>query len=173
MLQFILTVLAILLFVGTAAWAGISAAPYVPSRTRDVARIIALAEIQPGERIVDCGSGDGRVVLAAAAAGATAIGYEISFLPWLISVIRGWMSPYRSRVRFYWKSFYSADLSDMDVVFAFLLPSGLQKLGKQLDQQKKSGRRILSFAWEIKNWTPELQDKPDPSVLALWRYRQV
>jgi hypothetical protein len=172
MWQFILTIVGILLIFGTAAWAGMSAAPYVPSRTRDVQRIIALAEITPGQLIVDCGSGDGRVVLAAAAAGATAVGYEVSFVPWLISVIRGWKSPYRARVKFYWKSFFGVDLSSYDVVFAFLLPSGLQKLGKQLDRQKKPGRRILSFAWEVKGWTPDLKDKPDPSVLALWRYRQ-
>ena len=172
MLQFLLTIFAILLIFGTAAWAGMSAAPYVPSRTRDVQRIIALAEIRPGDQIVDCGSGDGRVVLAAAAAGARAVGYEVSFIPWLISVIRGWRSPYRSRITFYWKSFYSVDLSEYDVVFAFLLPKGLQKLGAQLDQQKKIGRRILSFAWPIKNWIPDLKDKPESTTLALWRYRQ-
>lgn len=172
MWQFILSIVVILLVVGTAAWAGMSAAPYVPSRTRDVQRIIALAEITPGQVVVDCGSGDGRVVLAAAAAGAKAIGYEVSFVPWLISVIRGWRSPYRSQITFYWKSFFAVDLSSYDVVFAFLLPAGLKKLGKQLDQQKKPGRRVLSFAWEISGWTPEYKDKPDSTVLALWRYRQ-
>ena len=172
MWQFILIVLGILLVFGTAAWAGISAAPYVPSRMNDVHRIIALAEIQPSETIIDCGSGDGRVVLAAAAAGAIAIGYEISFVPWLISVIRGWRSPYRSRIKFYWKSFFQVNLSSYDVVFAFLMPGAVQKLASQLERQPKVGRRVLCFAFAVKNWTPDKKDKPNDQTLALWRYRR-
>ena len=60
----------LIVVVGTAAWAGIRAAPFVPSRGRDVQRIMRLSEIKPGETFVDCGCGDGRLVLAAAALGA-------------------------------------------------------------------------------------------------------
>ena len=98
MWQFILTIVGILLIFGTAAWAGMSAAPYVPSRTRDVQRIIALAEMTPGQLIVDGGSGDGRGVLAATSAGAPAAGYEVSLRPWRISLILAGKCPSRCRV---------------------------------------------------------------------------
>ena len=51
-------------------------APYVPSRSREVQRLFAEAlPIGKGDVVLDIGSGDGVVLMAAAQQGARAIGY--------------------------------------------------------------------------------------------------
>lgn len=57
-------------------------APYAPSVKNRLDAMLDLANIQPGDKAVDLGSGDGRVVIAMAQAGAEAHGYEIN--PWLV-----------------------------------------------------------------------------------------
>jgi len=56
--------------------------PYVATKRDKIETIIKLAQIKPKETVVDLGSGDGRLIFAAARAGAHAIGYEIN--PFLI-----------------------------------------------------------------------------------------
>lgn len=50
---------------------------FVPSDDATVSAIMALADLRPGDRLIDLGSGDGRILRAAVARGATAVGYEI------------------------------------------------------------------------------------------------
>src|SRR3989338_7482884 len=55
-------------------------APFVPTGQRDLKKILEVARIVPGELVYDLGSGDGRVVRAAARRGARAVGIEQSWL---------------------------------------------------------------------------------------------
>ena len=60
--------------------------PYVATKKDKIETIIKLARIKPKETVVDLGSGDGRLIFAAARAGAHAIGYEIN--PFLVVLTR-------------------------------------------------------------------------------------
>src|SRR3989344_9080791 len=60
--------------------------PYVATKRDKIKTIIKLAQIKKGQTVVDLGSGDGRLLFTAAAAGAKAIGYEIN--PFLILLTR-------------------------------------------------------------------------------------
>ena len=53
-------------------------APYIPSGEKEVDKIISLAKIKPGDRVVDLGSGDGRIVIGFAKQGTEAHGYEVN-----------------------------------------------------------------------------------------------
>lgn len=136
--------LGILVFVLTAAisaaWASWRAAPYVPTWGSDVQRLLDLAEVKAGERVVDLGSGDGRIVLAAAKRGATATGYEISVLPYLVSILRRLWSPVRMRTAFRFVDLFHADLQSVDVVIVFLLPSSVKKLVPKFQAELRPGQ---------------------------------
>src|SRR3989344_831629 len=60
--------------------------PYVATKKEKIETIIKLAQIKPHETAIDLGSGDGRLLLAAAQKGARAIGYEIN--PFLVLLTR-------------------------------------------------------------------------------------
>src|SRR3990167_6554218 len=59
---------------------------YVPTGRTKIKKIIELANIKPGDRAVDLGSGDGRLVIALAKSGGESHGYEIN--PWLVRLAR-------------------------------------------------------------------------------------
>lgn len=52
-------------------------APFVPLPASVIKNIINLAEVKEGDVFYDLGSGDGRVVIAAALKGAKAVGIEL------------------------------------------------------------------------------------------------
>ena len=51
--------------------------PYVPTPWAEIAGMLSRADIAPGCRVLDVGSGDGRLVIASAALGADATGIEL------------------------------------------------------------------------------------------------
>jgi 16S rRNA A1518/A1519 N6-dimethyltransferase RsmA/KsgA/DIM1 with predicted DNA glycosylase/AP lyase activity len=61
-------------------------AVFAQTQQSSIHKIITLANPKPGQKAVDVGSGDGRLVIALAKSGVQAHGYEIN--PWLVLVSR-------------------------------------------------------------------------------------
>lgn len=144
-MTFLLNVL-IFLVIGSAAFGAWSAAPYLPTRKTDVARMVKLAGIKPGDRVYDLGCGDGRLVFAAAAAGAEAIGVEVFILPYLYARLQ---SLWHKNTRILFGDFYNFDLKGADAVFIFLTGKAYPKLAKKLERELKTGARVVVSAWPI------------------------
>lgn len=130
--------------------------PYVPSREDQVACMISIAKIQPTDRIVDLGSGDGRLLIAGVQAGALhATGYEI--LPSLVrqSKKKIMQLPLNSRITILRQSFWHANLSDATVVFLYQIPYAMKRLERLLQNELPEGARVVSNAFSFPNWKPE------------------
>lgn len=161
----------IFLLVGTLAYGGILAAPWVPLRKKDVKRALALARLKPGEALYDLGSGDGRIIIAAGKDfGAKAIGYEVAFLPYLYSYVKILIMGLYGRVGVKYKNFFKEDLSGADVVISFLLPRAMVALKEKYIRELKPGTRIVSCVWLIPGWIPELIDKPSKNDVKIYLY---
>lgn len=171
-LWWLLALLAVFVVAGTAAWAGWRAAPYVPTRQADVERMLALAELRPGELVYDLGAGDGRFVLSAAKRGARAVGYEISFLPYWVARLRLALARIGSAGRMEFHDFFHQSLAAADVVVCFLTPAAMAKLGPKFTAELRPGTRIVSYAFAIPGWTPLRKDKPTPRTMAVYLYRR-
>jgi SAM-dependent methyltransferase len=144
-----------LLFLTSFAYAGLKGAPWVPSRRDDTQRFLVFADIKKGDIVYDLGSGDGRIIIAAARAGADAHGYELSLLPYLISQIRRFFSNDRARIHFHFKNFWRIDLRRADLVYLFLTPPAYAKLKIKFEKELKPGARVVSYVWPIEGWNPE------------------
>src|SRR5262249_4602182 len=83
-------ILALLAVAVAFAVGGLAGAPYVPIRRRDSRALLDLAELKPGQTLVDLGSGDGQLLALAAARGIRGIGYEINPVMVLVSRIVCW-----------------------------------------------------------------------------------
>ncbi|HSX41180.1 MAG TPA: methyltransferase [Candidatus Saccharimonadales bacterium] len=121
-------------------------APYLPMRRREAERALDLLDLKPGQTLVDLGSGDGAVLIAAARRGVNGIGYEINPLVWLVSLVR--IIPYRGRISIHLGDMWRADLSQADGVFIF----GIGRYMGRFDQLlKKANRplRVVSYAFEL------------------------
>ncbi|MDD5110126.1 MAG: hypothetical protein PHI63_02835 [Patescibacteria group bacterium] len=129
-------------------------APYVPSGRRTTERMLDLGELKPGERMVDLGSGDGRIVIAAAQRGAQAHGVEIN--PWLIcfSRMRARWTGVGTRASFRCGSLWAEPLGAYDVVTVYGLGPIMGKLERKLEAELKPGARVVSHAFHFPHWLP-------------------
>lgn len=128
-------------------------APYVGLEGEVLEQAIGLARIQPGETFYELGSGDGRVVIAAALRGANVYGIEIDSLrAWYSKV---WIRLLRlNNAHIIQKNFFDVDLSNADIVFMYLLPKTNEKLEPKLAQELKPGTRVISIAFQFPDWKP-------------------
>lgn len=143
------------LFLGTFAYAGLKAAPWFATWSKDIERFLKLAEIKPGQKFYDLGCGDGKLVFAAAGAGAQAVGYEISLLPYLIALSRSFNI---KNTKIIFKDFWKADLSDADVVYIFLTPKVNPKAKAKLEKELKKDSKVIAYSWPVEGWTPVKSD---------------
>jgi SAM-dependent methyltransferase len=122
----------------------ITGAPFVPSTKPVSLSMIRLARIKKGMIVYDLGSGNGKLLFLAAEKGAVAKGLEINPFLVLYSNFRTFFSPYRNLIHTYWKNFWTADMSDADVVLIYLLPWRMETLERMLITKLKKGTCIVS-----------------------------
>jgi len=166
MLYLVLVVLIIILF--SFAYAFFRAIGWIPMWSKDVATVIKLADLKPGDKFCDLGCGEGKVVVAAAKNGAQAVGYELSLLLYIIAKIRSWFS--RGKVQIKFRDFWLVDLSEMDAVFFFLIPRIFPKMKEKLERELKPGARVVIYVWPMKGWQPEKVVKRENGP-AIYLYR--
>lgn len=137
----------------------VTGGPFVPSSKRAVEAMIHLADLVPGQTVIDVGSGDGRVLFAAAREGANAIGLEINpYLVWYTR-FRAILGPYRGRVTVLWKNLWKADLSSADVVFVYLIPWRMEDLAEKLEDELKPGALVVSNSFIFPGWKIVREDR--------------
>lgn len=150
-------IVAILLFLAIGI-GGLSLAPWVPTRRRDIGRVMRIAGLTPGQTFYDLGCGDGRVAAAAGRQSARAIGLEMSVMMYLVCLARKALG---SRAEYRLANAMTTDLSDADVVYVYGLFSTLKDMLKpKLERELKPGAKVISYAFRIEGWTPAVIDRP-------------
>ena len=160
------------LLAGMAGAAGRAAAqldidvPFVVTPDHVTRAMLDLAGVKPGDFVLDLGSGDGRIVIAAAREfGARGLGVEI--VPDLVerSRVNAKKAGVADRVEFRVQDLFATDLSRATVITMYLLPDVNLQLRPRL-QALKPGTRIVSHDWDMGDWKPdrvvtiEVPDKP-------------
>jgi len=129
--------------------------PDVRTPPEVVVEILRLARVGPGDTVYDLGSGDGRIVLAAARDfGARGVGIELD--PDLVaeSARNAWRAGVTERTRFLQQDIFHADISEATVVTLYLSPDVNLRLRPKLLSQLKPGSRIVSHDFPIGDWQP-------------------
>lgn len=128
-------------------------APYLPTLRKQTEIALDLLEVKSGMTILELGSGDGSVALAAAKRGAKVTGYELN--PILVVVSRLRCIRYKSKVKIIWGNYWAKDWPLTDGIFVFLLDKYMDKLDTKIIQQYKGTHvKLVSFAFEIPNKKP-------------------
>ena len=127
---------------------------FVASRNEAVEKIIAIAKIKPGMKAADLGSGDGRIVIALAKAGAEAHGYEINPLLVWLSRLKIRKEKLENKAFIHWKSFWRCDFTCFDVVTIYGINYIMKNLEKKLQRELQSGAKVISNAFTFPNWIP-------------------
>ncbi len=154
-LQLVFLIL-LLVVLGSVAFATLSAAPWVPLPKKDVRRMVAHANIKPGETVYDLGCGDGRVLIEVARAmNAKAIGFEISILMYVVALLRVYLSGQSKNIKIHLKNFYKTDFKEADVILCFLTPNAMRNLKTKVESELKFGARFLSYVFPINGIKPK------------------
>jgi len=144
--------------------------PYYPSSpaVRD-----AVADLLPERalRVIDIGSGFGGLVLdlAARRLDSCFAGIELAPLPWLISVLRARLRAIP--VHFLFGDYARLDLSQYDIVFAYLSPAAMPVLWNKARAEMCAGSWLLSYEFEVPDMPPELILQPEKGGPNLYGWR--
>lgn len=130
--------------------------PYIPSTQQNVDEMLRLAAVQPGDVVYDLGSGDGRVVIAAARDwGARGVGIELDSKLVAHSREEAIRAGVADRVGFREGDVFAANLSDATVVTLYLLTSLVHRLQPKLLAELKPGTRIVAHDYGFEGWRPD------------------
>ena len=144
-----------LLALGSGGVAAAEEVPFVTTPDRVALAMLEIADVGPNDRVIDLGSGDGRiVVLAAKQFGARGLGVEI--VPELVrqSRLNAQQAGVAQRAEFREEDLFKTDLSDASVITMYLLPEVNLQLRPAL-LALEPGTRIVSHDWDMGDWPPD------------------
>jgi SAM-dependent methyltransferase len=143
-------------------------APFVPSPDDIVERMLDLAEVTAEDRVIDLGSGDGRIAIAAGRRGARALGVDID--PGLVSraYFRARDAELTPRVSFRRENLFETRLRDADVLTLYLMPEINIRLRPRILNEMQPGARVVSHAFDMGDWTHDGFATVDGRRVFLW-----
>ncbi len=176
-----LLALGILLLAGTTvspavSQDGRSLAPFVPTPNDVVDRMLKLAGVTEDDIVYDLGCGDGRIVIAAARNfGARGVGVDIDPQRIAEANANAELAGVQHLVEFIEQDAMEVDVSDATVVTLYLLSSSNARLRPILTRQLRPGARIVSHAFNMGTWEPDIVDRFEDArgstrTLYLWRH---
>jgi SAM-dependent methyltransferase len=141
---------------------------WVPTPPELVEKMLDMARVTASDYVIDLGSGDGRMVIAAARRGARALGVE--FNPDLVALSRHKAAEagVQDRATFVQDDMFEADISKATVMALYLLPEVLNRLRPKL-AALPAGSRIVTNTFgfeEWENWEPDERDNVEGLICA-------
>jgi protein-L-isoaspartate O-methyltransferase len=152
-------------------------APYYPTPPSIVQKMLEISSLQPGEKMFDLGSGDGRIVLAAASkfkADATGVELDESLVRQSSEEIR--RRGLQKTANIIQGDILKQDYSSADVVTVYLLPKAMQLVRPILEKQLKKGTRVVAHDFDMTGWKPEkvetIEDDGEGRSHTIYLYRR-
>jgi predicted RNA methylase len=146
-----------------------SLAPFVATPADVVDRMLRLASVGPRDVVFDLGSGDGRIVIAAAKTfGARGVGIDIDPERTREATANARAAGVADKVSFVTDDVLTADVSPATVVMLYLSPSFNSRLAPKLMKELKPGTRIVSHAFDLGAWKPQQRVLVSDRPIFLW-----
>ena len=134
-------------------------APYVPTPPDVVNRMLALASVTSRDVVYDLGSGDGRIIIAAAQKlGARGVGVDIDPVRIAEAQRNAARAQVEHLVTFRLEDALDTDVSEATVVTLYLLSAQNVALRPILTRQLRPGARIVSHNFAMGDWEPDVVD---------------
>jgi hypothetical protein len=131
--------------------------PYLPTLRVQTNVALDLLHLKPGQTLLELGSGDGRVVRAAAARGLQVVGVELNPLLVIISRIVTWR--YRDKVRIIWGSYWHVTWPEADGIFTFMIGRQMTTLDAHIEAWHTKPLQLASFAFAIPGKQPAEENR--------------
>jgi len=150
---------------------------YVPTPQTVVDTMLQMANVGPADFVIDLGSGDGRVVIAAGKRGAQALGVDLDRHLLGVAIEAARREGVANRVAFREQNLFETDLRQATVITTYLLPEMNEKLRPKL-LDLKPGTRVVAHDYHMGDWLPDWREtlavpektvgNPGMSYIYLW-----
>ena len=142
---------------------------FVPTPFPVVDQMLAVAKVGPGDVLYDLGSGDGRIVIAAAKRfGIRATGIDIDPKRIEESNFNADTAGVRDRVNFRTADLFETDLREASVVTLYLLPALNVRLRPKLFNELAPGSRVVSHSFDMDDWKADSTLAVQARVIYYW-----
>ena len=161
------------IIVGSAAYAGVSAAPWVPTKPKQKRKLMKHVELKDNAHVYDLGCGTGTLLFASKKKNPTikATGFEISVLPYLIAKLKTWLRPKQYKnISIQFGNLFNQDISNADVIFVFLLSKSYPKLKAKFAKELKDDCIVIVEAWPLLP-VPNGQKIDEDGLLPVYIYK--
>lgn len=141
-------------------------APWVPTTSKFIRKMLRFANLKPGEILYDLGCGDGRILLIAAREfNARAIGIEINPLLVGIANFRVFIRQLQDQAQVRWGDIFNQDISNANIIIMYLLQITNNKMQDKLKKELEPGTRVLSYVFNFPEWQPIKVDEDNKLYL--------
>ena len=152
----ILVLVVVLVVTGMVLVPVLYGAPWHWTSQQNVRRLMEFCGARSGETLIDLGSGDGRIVLAAARDyGLKGIGIEIDPLKVRLAEQLAEKAGVADRTRFHHQNVFDADYSEADILYIYMSHQALDRLFPALIDRLKPGARVVCHRFCIRGQTPD------------------
>jgi predicted RNA methylase len=145
--------------------------PWLPTSRKNARKMLAMAKVKPGDVVYDLGSGDGRILfIAAKEFGAKAVGIEIDPFRYAYSKLMVRLHGLQDQVEVRFGNFFKHDLSQADVLTAYLLQRTNNRLIMKLIKELRPGTRVVANTFIFPGWL--VVDKDPKQQLYLYEVQE-
>ncbi len=142
---------------------------YVPTPNNVVQRMLEMAQVRSDDYVIDLGSGDGRVLVAAAKThGARGFGVDID--PERVKEARqnAQTAGVADRVEFRQQNLFETPVREATVLTMYLMPDINLKLRPRILSELRPGTRVVSHDFDMGDWKPEKELDVDGRKVYFW-----
>ncbi|NLC35750.1 MAG: SAM-dependent methyltransferase [Alcaligenaceae bacterium] len=142
--------------------------PYIKTPDAVVERMLELGQVGPDDYLIDLGSGDGRIPIAAALKhGTRGLGVDLDPARTEEARAAAQAAGVAGQVKFRTENLFDTDLSQATVISMYLFNEINLRLRPEL-LKLKPGTRIVAHAFHMEDWTPERHDIVEHRDIFLW-----
>jgi predicted O-methyltransferase YrrM len=144
-------------------------APYVVTDYEVVDAMLALAQVRPDDVVIDLGSGDGRILIAAARShGARGLGVDIDPARITESNANARAAGVAGRVAFRREDLFQTPLADADVLTLYLAPEINLRLRPRILAEMRPGTRVVSHDFDMGDWRADERRMVGTASIYMW-----
>ena len=142
--------------------------PYVTTPPGVVDKMMEMADVGPGDYVIDLGSGDGRIVIDAAKRGAVGHGVEID--PVLVNLAEenARKAGLSDKVMFLQENVFHSDFSRASVITTYMTTTLNTRLRPTLLNDLSPGTRVVAHDFNMGSWKADRYVEVDDHSVYLW-----
>lgn len=141
--------------------------PFVATPPAVVEAMLDLAAVRAGDHVIDLGTGDGRILIAAARRGARGLGVDLDPDRIREAEANAVTAGVAHLTEFRAEDLFDTPLREASVVAMYLLPSINVRLRPRL-LKLRPGTRIVSHAFDSDGWRPDRTIEVDGATVHFW-----